>query len=55
MNWSLTPLWILDVDPKFVPLSVPVWLKKQGEKLLNRLLVFMPIQHAYPVLLEQAR
>ncbi|WP_319825184.1 murein transglycosylase A [Thalassovita sp.] len=39
MNRSVTEMRTLAVDPDFVPLGAPVWLEKQGEKPLNRLMV----------------
>ena len=38
MNRSLTALHSLVVDPKYVPLGAPVWLEKQGETPMNRLM-----------------
>ena len=38
MNRSLTALRSLAVDPKYVPLGAPVWLEKQGEMPINRLM-----------------
>ena len=39
MNRSLTTLRFLAVDLRFVPLGAPVWLDKQGERPLQRLMI----------------
>lgn len=39
MNRSVTTLRSLAVDPKFTPLGAPVWLEKEGERPLRRLMV----------------
>ena len=39
MNRSLTTLRSLAVDPSFVPLGAPVWLEKQGQRPLRRLMI----------------
>jgi membrane-bound lytic murein transglycosylase A len=39
MNRSLTTLRSLAVDPRLVPLGAPVWLEKQGERPLRRLMI----------------
>ncbi len=39
MNRSVTEMRTLAVDPEFVPLGAPVWLEKQGDRPLRRLMV----------------
>ncbi|KPP86537.1 MAG: membrane-bound lytic murein transglycosylase A [Rhodobacteraceae bacterium HLUCCO07] len=39
MNRSITPMRSVAVDPAFVPLGAPVWIEKDGEDPLRRLLV----------------
>lgn len=39
MNRSVTALRSLAVDPRFVPLGAPVWIEKDGEEPLRRLMV----------------
>jgi membrane-bound lytic murein transglycosylase A len=39
MNRSITTLRSLAVDPRFTPLGAPVWLEKDGESPLRRLMV----------------
>jgi len=39
MNRSVTTLRSLAVDPKYTPLGAPVWIEKDGERPLRRLMV----------------
>jgi len=39
MNWPLTPLRSIAVDPEYVPLGAPVWVEKNGSLHLRRLMV----------------
>jgi membrane-bound lytic murein transglycosylase A len=39
MNRSVVGLRSLAVDPRFVPLGAPVWIEKEGEEPLHRLMV----------------
>ena len=39
MNRSVTALRTVAVDPKYVPLGAPVWLEKDGEGKMRRLMV----------------
>jgi len=39
MNRSVTTMRTLAVDPAFIPLGAPVWMEKDGETPLNRLMV----------------
>ncbi|WP_397541630.1 MltA domain-containing protein [Roseovarius salis] len=39
MNRSVTPKRSIAVDPQFVPLGAPVWIEKDGENEMNRLMV----------------
>ncbi len=39
MNRSVTALRSLAVDPRFTPLGAPVWLEKDGENRMRRLMV----------------
>lgn len=39
MGRSITPLRSLAVDPKFTPLGAPVWIEKEGDSPLRRLMV----------------
>lgn len=39
MNRSVTAMRSLAVDPKFTPLGAPVWLEKDGESRLRRLMI----------------
>ncbi len=39
MNRPITPLRSLAVDPSYVPLGAPVWLEKDGEGPMRRLMV----------------
>ncbi|EAR53037.1 MltA/3D domain protein [Oceanicola granulosus HTCC2516] len=39
MNRSITPLRTIAVDPSIYPLGAPVWIEKQGEEPMNRLMV----------------
>lgn len=39
MNWPLTPLRSIAVDPEFVPLGAPVWVEKNGALRLRRLMI----------------
>ncbi|MCM2561984.1 MltA domain-containing protein [Lutimaribacter sp. EGI FJ00014] len=39
MNRSITPLRSVAVDPRFVPLGAPVWIEKEGETPIRRLMI----------------
>ncbi|MEP2642645.1 MltA domain-containing protein [Roseobacter sp.] len=39
MNRSVTPMRSIAVDPAFVPLGAPVWVEKDGESPLRRLMI----------------
>lgn len=39
MNRSVTPMRTIAVDPAFVPLGAPVWIEKDGERPLRRLMI----------------
>lgn len=39
MNRSITTMRSVAVDPKFTPLGAPVWIEKDGNNLLRRLMV----------------
>ncbi len=39
MNRSVTPMRTIAVDPAFVPLGAPVWLEKDGQNPMRRLMV----------------
>lgn len=39
MNRSLTTMRSVAVDPKFTPLGAPVWVEKDGEKPVRRLMI----------------
>lgn len=39
MNRSITPLRTVAVDPAYVPLGAPVWIEKQGDDPMKRLMV----------------
>lgn len=39
MNRSVTPLRSIAVDPRYVPLGAPVWIEKDGETPLRRLMI----------------
>lgn len=39
MNRSVTQLRSIAVDPLFIPLGAPVWIEKEGETPLNRLMI----------------
>lgn len=39
MNRSITTMRSIAVDPSFVPLGAPVWIEKDGEKPLRRLMI----------------
>jgi membrane-bound lytic murein transglycosylase A len=39
MNRSITPMRSIAVDPAFVPLGAPVWIEKDGEMPLRRLMI----------------
>ncbi|MFD2741261.1 murein transglycosylase A [Sulfitobacter aestuarii] len=39
MNRSITTLRSIAVDPAYVPLGAPVWIEKEGERTMNRLMV----------------
>lgn len=39
MNRSVTTMRTLAVDPAYIPLGAPVWMEKQGQDPLNRLMV----------------
>ena len=39
MNRSITPERTIAVDPAFVPLGAPVWIEKEGEVPMHRLMV----------------
>ncbi len=39
MNRSITTMRSIAVDPKFTPLGAPVWIEKQGENPLSRLMI----------------
>lgn len=46
MNWPLTPLRTLAVDPEYVPLGAPVWVEKDGALALRRLMIAQDIGSA---------
>jgi membrane-bound lytic murein transglycosylase A len=39
MNRSVTPLRTVAVDPAYVPLGAPVWIEKEGEGPMRRLMI----------------
>lgn len=39
MNWPLTPLRSIAVDPEYVPLGAPVWVEKNGALRLRRVMI----------------
>ena len=39
MNRSITPLRTVAIDPAIVPLGAPVWIEKDGEVPMNRLMI----------------
>lgn len=39
MNRSITPMRTIAVDPSFTPLGAPVWVEKDGEDPLRRLMI----------------
>jgi membrane-bound lytic murein transglycosylase A len=39
MNWPLTPLRTIAVDPDYVPLGAPVWVEKNGVLKLRRIMI----------------
>lgn len=39
MNRSVTALRTIAVDPKFVPLGAPVWIEKEGQNPMHRLMI----------------
>lgn len=39
MNRSITPMRSIAVDPAFIPLGAPVWIEKDGQTPLRRLMV----------------
>lgn len=39
MNRSVTPLRSIAVDPKFTPLGAPVWIEKDGQGKMRRLMI----------------
>lgn len=39
MNWPLTPLRTIAVDPDYVPLGAPVWIEKNGVLKLRRIMI----------------
>lgn len=39
MNRSITPKRTIAVDPAYVPLGAPVWIKKRGKTPFNRLMI----------------
>ncbi|MGZ9809145.1 murein transglycosylase A [Pseudoroseicyclus sp. H15] len=39
MNRSVTPMRTLAVDPAYVPLGAPVWMEKQGDEPMQRLMI----------------
>lgn len=39
MNRSITPMRSIAVDPRFTPLGAPVWIEKDGETPLRRLMI----------------
>jgi len=39
MNRSITTLRSVAIDPKYTPLGAPVWVEKDGEKKLRRLMI----------------
>lgn len=39
MNRSVTPMRTIAVDPAFTPLGAPVWIEKDGERPLRRLMI----------------
>lgn len=46
MNWPLTPLRTLAVDPNFVPLGAPIWVEKDGALNLRRIMIAQDIGSA---------
>ena len=46
MNWPLTPLRTLAVDPEFVPLGAPIWVEKDGALNLRRIMIAQDIGSA---------
>ncbi|MCA0042154.1 MltA domain-containing protein [Celeribacter sp. ASW11-22] len=39
MHRSITPMRSIAIDPKFVTLGAPVWIEKEGEEPLHRLMI----------------
>lgn len=39
MNRSITPMRSIAVDPAFTPLGAPVWIEKDGDDPLRRLMI----------------
>ena len=39
MNRSVTKLRTIAVDPEYVPLGAPVWIEKDGETPMRRLMI----------------
>ncbi|MDG1432334.1 MAG: MltA domain-containing protein [Paracoccaceae bacterium] len=39
MNWPLTALRTIAVDPEYVPLGAPVWIEKDGALKLRRIMI----------------
>lgn len=39
MNRSITPMRTIAVDPAFTPLGAPVWIERQGEEAMTRLMI----------------
>lgn len=46
MNWPLTPLRSIAVDPEYVPLGAPVWVEKNGSLRLRRLMIAQDVGSA---------
>ena len=46
MNYSVTPLRSIAVDPLFVPLGAPVWIETAGVDPMNRLMIAQDIGSA---------
>ena len=46
MDHALTPERSLAVDPEHIPLGAPVWIEKEGEQPLNRLMVAQDVGSA---------
>ena len=46
MNWPLTALRTIAVDPEYVPLGAPVWIEKDGALRLRRIMIAQDIGSA---------